>query len=51
MVKMDRITKENKFVHKNISISEEQSNFIDENFISLSKFIQKKLEELMQIKK
>lgn len=36
-----------KLIHKNITITEEQEEFIDENWINLSRFIQNKLEEIM----
>lgn len=42
---MDKLNK-TKYKQKNISITEEQEKFIQDNFINLSRFVQSKIEEL-----
>ena len=47
MVKQKKKEKIN-FVQKTISIPKEQEEFIKNNFINLSRFVQKKLDEFME---
>jgi len=39
--------KEEKFVRKNITIREDQEKYIKEHFVNLSRFVQKRLDEMM----
>ena len=45
MVKKCIINKENKFIHKNVSITEKQEKWIKDKCINLSRFLQKRLDE------
>lgn len=42
--------KNGKYIPKTITIREDQSEYIEENAINLSRFVQQKLDELMEIK-
>ena len=40
--------KNGKYIPKTLTIREDQAKFIEKNSLNLSKFVQKKLDELMQ---
>lgn len=47
MVKVKKKKGEINFVQKNISITKKQEEWIDINYVNLSRFVQGKLEEIM----